>query len=38
MIHQGDVSLEKKMPNKIDGNLRAFALRVDRKSVCRERV
>ena len=28
MIHQGDVSLEKKMPNKIDGNLRAFALRV----------
>lgn len=28
MIHQGDVSLEKKMPNKIDGNLRAFSLRV----------
>lgn len=28
MIHQGDVSLEKKMPTKIDGNLRAFALRV----------
>lgn len=28
MIHKGDVSLEKKMPNKIDGNLRAFSLRV----------
>ena len=28
MIHQGDVSMEKKMPKKIDGNLRAFALRV----------
>lgn len=28
MIHQGDVSLGKKLPSKIDGTLRAFALRV----------